>query len=244
MLDKIQTAQQEQVERDSLGGGFVVDSDLYEYTVDKAYMTQSASGAYAVNLALVTDDKKTLEATIYITTAEGKTFYVKDGKENNLPGFTTINNLCLLAAKKDFLQLPQENKIVPVYDKDAKAKVNKSVPVIVDLIGTRIIAGVIKQVVDKTEDTGALDPKGKKIYAPTGETREVNEIDKFFRAKDGLTVAEILAGSSEAAFKQLWADKHKGVTQMRAKGVKGGKTGVPGAPAAAGGTAAKSLFED
>ena len=103
-----------------------------------------------------------------------------------------------------------------------------------ELHGQQIIAGVLKQTVDKTKknDSG--------VYVATGETRDENEIDKFFRAKDSLTVAEILAQASEATFINSWREKNAGVTRMKAKGA----SGTAGAPAAAAPPAApkKSLF--
>lgn len=58
---------------------------------------------------------------------------------------------------------------------------------------------------------------------PSGETRDINEINKFFRADDGLTVPEIEAQVTEAKFKNDWENKFAGKTINRAKGQDGVK---------------------
>jgi hypothetical protein len=100
------------------------------------------------------------------------------------------------------------------------------VNMVMDLLGTQIIAGIIKQTVDKT----AKDTDG--IYKPTGETRDENEIDKLFRATDSLTVAEIRNGDTEAKTINVWKNKWTGKTKMKAKGA-AANAGTPGAPKAA-----------
>ena len=61
-----------------------------------------------------------------------------------------------------------------------------------------------------------------------GETREENEVVKFFRAEDGLTVPEVEAGVTEAKFKADWEKKFTGTVRNRAKGAEAGvKAGAP-----------------
>ena len=48
-------------------------------------------------------------------------------------------------------------------------------------------------------------------YSP--ETREENEIDKFFHYPSGLTVTEAEAKMTEPKFKQEWKKKWEGVTK-------------------------------
>jgi hypothetical protein len=96
-----------------------------------------------------------------------------------------------------------------------------------DLMNQEVIVGLFKQVVDKTkknETTGA--------YEPTGETREENEIDKFFHASDRMTTAEIKAAANEAVFANTWESKWTGKTREKSKGASA-NAGVSGAPKAA-----------
>ncbi len=227
-------------EGDSLGGGkFLAESGIYDGTIEMAYADKSSGGAHSVNLHIKTDDGTLIRVTEYVTSGTNKgglnTYIDKNsGEKRYLPGYSKMDSMSKLAAGKDLTDLASEEKVVKRYDHDAKKEVPMKTNVLVDLIDKRITVGVIKQVVDKNvknTSTGA--------YEPTGETREENVIDKFFRERDGLTTAEIIAGSTEAAFKVAWADKNAGVTRNLAKGASG-TVGAPasgatsGAPAAAG----------
>jgi hypothetical protein len=224
-------------EKDSIGGSGPVDSGLYGCTIAMAYINKASSGALGLALTLKTIDGKDIRQTLWMTsgTAKGcKNYYEKDGEKHYLPGFTHANALCLLTVGKEISQLDTETKVINLYSAEAKAEVPTKVEVVMDLLNQEIIAGIIKQTVDKTkknEATGA--------YEATGETREENEIDKFFRAKDRMTTAEIRAQATEAVFINSWDQKWTGKTKDRAKGSAAGLPGVPklgGAPAAAAGT--------
>lgn len=215
-------------EKDVIGGGGVVDSDTYKSTVTLAYLEKSKGGALGVNLRLKTESGREIRQVTWVTSGDKKgnvNYYEKDGEKHYLPGFLLMNSLCLLTCGKELQEVAQaaENKLVKVYNYETKTEVPTEVPVLVDLLNKEIIAGVIKQIVDKNvkTDDGA--------YVPSGETREENEIDKFFRARDEMTTAEILAKAEKASFIHTWREKWKG--QVRDKSTKG--AGVAGAPVAA-----------
>lgn len=216
-------------EKDSVGGGGVLDSGLYPATVTLAYAQKSEGGALGLVLQAKTNQGRDIRQTLWMTsgTAKGcKNYYEKDGVKNYLPGYVAANALALLTTGKEISELDTETKVVNVYNKDAKAEVPTKVEAIVDLMGQEILIGVIKQTVDKTQKTDAG------TYVPTGETRDENEIDKFFRASDRKTTAEIRAQAEEAAFADVWEKKWAGVTKDRAsKGA--GVAGVPKLGAAA-----------
>lgn len=227
-------------EKDSVGGGSkVLESGLYKATVAMAHATQSAGGAMGLVLTLKTEDKQELRQTLWMTsgTAKGcKNYYEKDGQRNYLPGFLHANSLCLLTVGKELSQMDTETKVINLYSAEAKSEVPTKVDVLMDLLGQEILVGVIKQNVDKTkknESTG--------LYEPTGETREENEIDKFFRARDRMTTAEIRAQAPTAAFADTWASKWTGVTKEKAKGA--AAAGTAGVPKVAGGVAAAAAVK-
>ena len=120
-----------------------------------------------------------------------------------------------------------EQKVVNVYSSEAKAEVPTKVDVLVDLLGKDILVGVIKQTVDKTRKNEATGQ-----YDPTGETRDENEIDKLFRARDRMTTAEIRAQAPEAVFAATWESKWAGKTKDKTKKA-GGTAGVPKGTSAA-----------
>ena len=215
-------------ERDSVGGGGVLESGLYNSTISLAYLTKSAGGAVGLVLQAKTDKGRDLRQTLWMTSGTakgGNNYYVdKDGQKQYLPGYNLANSLSLLAAGKEINELETETKVVNVYSYEAKAEVPTKVEMITELLGKEIIVGVIKQVVDKTAKNDAG------VYMPTGETREENEVDKFFRARDRMTTAEIRAQVDEATFIDSWDAKWAGKVRERAKGAANGMAGIVGAP--------------
>lgn len=223
-------------EKDSIGGSGPLDSGLYNCTVSMAHINKASSGALGLVLTLKTPDNKEVRQTLWMTsgTAKGSKNYYEDknGEKHYLPGFIAANALSLLTVGKEISQLDTETKVINLYSPEAKSEVPTKVEVLMDLLGQEIIAGVIKQTVDKTKKNEATGQ-----YEATGETRDENEIDKFFRAKDRMTTAEIRAQAEEATFINAWDQKWTGKVKDRAKGATSGLPGVPklgAAPAAAG----------
>lgn len=243
MLANLKTDDSIIEDKDSLGGGtYILESGVYPMTIDLAYLSVSDSGAMALNLHLKTDDV-VIRQTLWLTggTAKGcNNYYVNQkGEKKYLPGFTHANHLCLLTVKKELSDLDTEEKVIKLYDYNAKAEVPTKVNMVMDLIGQDISVGLLKQTVDKN----AKDASG--AYVPTGETREENEIDRLFRASDGKTVNEIRDKIDPAEFRDQWAAKHTGVTKNKAKGA---TAGTPAMGTMAGKAAApaprKSLFDE
>lgn len=233
-------------EKDSVGGGSgPVESGLYPVTIGMAYLQKSKGGALGLFLTLVTEDKKEIRQTLYVTSGDAKgnkNYYEKDGEKFYLPGFNVANSLALLTLGKEISELDTEDKVINLYSFDAKAEIPTKVPVIMDLLNQEIIVGIIRQTVDKNVKNDATG-----LYEANGETRDENEIDKFFRAKDKMTTAEIRAQATEPAFYTTWGTKHTGVTRNKAKGAVAGAGGTAGAPKANGAGAVtakpgKSLF--
>lgn len=232
MLDQLKTSEDIQDEVDSLGS-FILDSNLYDFAVDMVYLDQSKGGAISSNWIFKDAEGKTLRQQLWMTSGQAKgclNYYVdKNDKKQYLPGFLQANGICQLSIGKEISELATEKKVVQVYDFELRKEVPTEKEVLTELIGAPITLGIIKQIVDKNvkNDDGE--------YVPSGDTREENVIDKVFRTKDGLTMAEIKAGVTEAEFKQKWADKNIGTVRNRAKGAKSG---------GAGGTNTESLFKN
>ena len=219
-------------EKDVLGGGNrVLPSGLHLAKVVHAYVMKSDGGAIGLALNLKTDAGD-LRQTLWMTsgTAKGcKNYYEKDGERHYLPGYLMANALCLLTVGKEISQLETESKVIPLYNAEAKGEIPTKVEMLTDLLGQEILAGVIKQKVDKTKKNPTTG-----IYEATGETREENEIDKLFRARDRMTTAEIRAKAETAAFADTWAEKWTGKERDKSKGAAAaGTPGLPGKAAAA-----------
>ena len=223
-------------ETDSVGMGGPKESGLYPVTVGMAYLQQSAGGAVGLNLTLKpTDGSAEIRQTLWIASGNAKgnkNYYEKDGERFHLPGFNHANSLALLTLGKEIGDVDTEEKIVNIYSRDAGAEVPTKVEVLMELLDQEILVGLQKQTVDRRQrqDDGS--------YQPTGETIDVNEIDKFFRASDSMTLAEDRdPDTTQAQFVHTWAKKWEGVTRNRATGATGnqGSAGAPANPAAQGG---------
>jgi hypothetical protein len=216
-------------ETDSVGSN-LLESGCYPVTIQTAYIGKSDGGAISLNCAFKTDTGKEFKQQFWMTSGTakgGKNYYTdKNGDKAYLPGFLMANSLSLLTLGKEISALDTETKVIKAYNKDAKTEMPTQVEMVMELLGTQIIAGVVKQTVDKTAkaDDGS--------YQPTGETRDENEIDKFFRAKDGMTTAEIREQYTEAKFIETWKTKWTGKTKMKSKGASA-NAGTPGMPKAA-----------
>ena len=230
-------------ERDSVGSSGPLESGLYAVNVSLAYLNKSQGGALGLTLHLKTEAGREVRQTLWMTsgTAKGcKNYYEdKQGIKHYLPGFIHANALALLTTGKEISALDTETKVVNAYSPEAKAEVPTKVEMIMDLLGKDIIVGLIKQTVDKLKKNEATG-----IYDPTGETRDENEIDKFFRAKDRMTTAEIRGQAETPVFIETWEQKWAGKTRDRTKG--SAPAGAPGMPKAATPAASKkpttSLF--
>lgn len=237
LLKNLETKANIEGEKDVLGGGGVLDTNVYPMKVKVAYFTSAASGAVAINLQGDVDGKEVRQQFWVLSGNDkgNKNTYTKDGKEYYLPSFLTANSLALLTVGKELSQLDVEKKVIKLYDFEAKEERPTEVDVLVELTGQMIQAGIQKQTVDKNEK----GDDGK--YYPTGETREINEVVKFFRYDDGLTVPEIEKGVTEAKFKDDWVAKWAGKVINKAKGNKdGAKSGLPSGGAK---TGTSSLFK-
>ncbi len=231
-------------ERDSVGGGQVRDSDIYPLTVGMAYLDKSSGGALGVFLTFKDEQGKEINQTIYVTSGDEKgnsnTYTDKDGEEHYLPGYLQMNGLCLLSLGKELDEMEEEEATISIYDFTVKSKVMKKKQVLKELIGAKIKAGILKQI--KNKNVKGDDGK----YYATTDTREENEISKFFRDEDNLTVPEIQAGETEAKFYQDWLAKFKGqvidktVKDAKAPPAAGAKPAPGAAPAAS--KPASSLF--
>lgn len=224
-------------ETDSVGGGsYIWESGLYKSKIDMAYLKEAASGALAVVLHLTNAKGQTLKSDLWIQSGKdkgNKNFYERGGERHFLPGFERMNTLSLLTVGRPLNELDTDKKTIKIYDYTQKKEVPTEVDVITELLDQEIVAGVIKQTVDKNakQDDGS--------YRPTGDTREENEIDKFFRAEDGMTTTEILAEAPQAEFMNTWNDRWDG--QVRDKSTKDAagsnvSLGAFGRPASSGAT--------
>jgi hypothetical protein len=227
--------------QDRIGGFSPLDSDIYTMTIKALYVGKSAGGAMSLTL-LADNGGREYRETLWITNKKGENFFLNANdktKKVPLPGFTVADDICLITTGKSLSEQDAEEKVINVYDYEAKKEVPKSVQMITEVIGQKVSLGIIKQTVNKNEKVGDE-------YVPTAETRDENFIDKVFHPDQKMTVVEARNGVEEAKFWDSWVERNKGNTRDK-RTIKDGEanSGRPpkAAPTAGAAPAArKSLF--
>jgi len=231
--------------QDRIGGFRVLESGPVRGKIKIAYAGKaSGSNAQSVTVILAHENGEYRE-TFWVTNKAGENFYTKEGKKNPLPGFTIIDDLCVVTTNKSLAQQPGEDKVVNLYDYEQKKEVPTSVPMLVELLGKNVIFGIQKHLKNKQVKNTSTGN-----YEDTAETREENVTDKIFHFPSNLTVVEARKGIQKAGFYDAWVERNTGQTQDRRSikdgqaSAQSGRTGRPGAPPKSGEGAAKttSLF--
>jgi hypothetical protein len=235
--------------QDRLGGFAPLETDIYTGVIKVAYAGKSAGGAQSVTLLISMPGGKEYRETQYVTNKKGENFFLNPQdktKKVGLPGFTIIDDICLCTTGAPLAEQETEEKIVNIYDSEAKKELPKAVQVLSGLTGKTISLGILKQLENKNEK------QGDGSYAATAETRDTNAIDKVFHTETKMTVVEARNQATEPAFWDGWLDRNKGKTRDKREIKDGaGAAGkpptrasgpAPTAGAAAGAPARKSLF--
>ncbi len=222
---------------DSLGGDFsTIPSDVYEATLKTVYAGQSQRGAQNLTIIYEANDREISEV-IYFTNKDGENFYKNKQdpkKKSPLPGFTTVNDLCLLATGFPLKEQKSETKTVKVWDWESRKEIPKPVECLTALHGKAIDLGVLEicENKQKANDQG--------VYVPTAETRMKNEINKIFHSDTKCTVLELRNGIEKGEVITTWRDRNQGKMRDNSKKVTE-STNATGA-AGSGRPEPKSLF--
>ena len=214
--------------QDRLGGYSPFDTDIYTGKIKMAYADKSDGGAQNVNLVVDINGKEYRE-TVYITNKKGENFFLnKEDKTKKvpLPGFTIIDDICLCTTEKPLAEQDVEDKVVKLYDFEAKKELPKSVPVLVELLGKEVSLAIVRQLENKQAKDGAG------VYQPTAETRESNVISKVFHTASKMTMVEARQGNETGTFWDSWLERNKGQISDK-RSIKDGQTGAPKGGAAA-----------
>lgn len=211
---------------DRLGGGYrAFDTDIYTGTVKMAYAGKSAGGAQNVTVIVGLGNREYRE-TIYITNKKGEHWYTdkEDPKKKQpLPGFTTMNDLCLVCTGKELAEQDTEEKMVKIYDYEAKKELPKSVEVLVELLGKPVSLAIVQQLENKSEKQG-------NDYVPVAETRTTNLIEKVLDPDSKMTVFEATHNATESVFWDSWVERNKGQVRDKRTIKDDGSTGSSGRP--------------
>jgi len=204
-------------DEDSLGGVFTFDSGTYDAVIDAAFVEKSKGGAIGLNLHLAMPENKTLRQTLWVSSGDAKgnkNYYVsKGGDKRFLPGYNVASAICKLTVDAELSSFETEERVLSLYDYDAKKELPKKVAMITELLGQEITLGLIKQTVDKNVKDATTG-----FYVPSGDTKEENEIDRVFRTSDGFTADEVRKDVKTSEFLDKWKVKWTGKSRNKAKG--------------------------
>lgn len=227
---------------DRLGGGGPLDTGIYSGKVKLAFTGESQYGAKFVEVHLDLGGRQYKER-FYVSNREGSNTYQdkKDPKkEHFLPGFVSVNDLCLVGTGYGLVDQDIEEKTFNLWDYDSQSEKPQEVPCLVNLHGQEVTVAIECQTVSKRKknDQG--------VYVDTEETRDQNEVQKFFHFESGRTVTEIRNGIEEGVFLEKWRQKNEGKeprNRVNKNAQAGAKAGRPGGASAGGASKpASSLF--
>lgn len=210
-------------EKDVLGGRKIYDSNVYSFTIKTAYFDKSKRGANNLNVLLTDADENTYKHIEYITNAKGDNFYIdkKSGKKRKMPGMTKMDGLCELIQGVTLGKAEVESKVHNIYNYETSTEVPTPKMTLIDWAGKKVQVGMMRVLENKSVKT-TIDGLDK--YVPVAETREINEITKWFDLS-GKTLKEGKA-DSKAEFIKEWLKANKGIVRDKTdKSV--AKTGAP-----------------
>jgi hypothetical protein len=213
IFSKLDTSNDIQSDGDSIGTGRILETGLYNCVIEAAYVSIATSGAMAINFNFKTKEQKELRQNVYVTSGDSKgnlNYYVdKSGNKKYLPGFTIVNDICLLSTGQELSELDTEEKVLSIWNPELKKEAPTKCQVIMDLVGKEITLAIIKVIEPKRVKNAAGE------YVDTTETRTFNEISKAFRHEDMKTVTEIVE-EKEATFHEKWLEVNAGKDRVKA----------------------------
>lgn len=238
MLDALKLSPEVKIEadKDVLGGGGPLSTDIYGMTCEYLYLDQTKSGAVMcygnfkenntgrnIRFSECVMSKKS--GTLKATYTDKKT-----GDEKPLPGYSKVFHLAQVLGLNvtDLSGLACEAKFLNLWDREQRKEVPQEKNVLTDFTGRQLQAAVYKVLETKMEDDGSGT-----WNVPTSEEFAKNDLVKWF-SNDGLTAEELTNGVGDVPFKDEWLKAHKG--KERDNRVKGAPT--VGAPTLGGNTPA------
>lgn len=245
IFSKLSTDNLEQA-GDRIGGFAALPSGVYDGTIKVAYLGKSGTSKSQSVTVVIDSEGKEIRETLWITNKDDDNFYYDKNdksKKHQLPGFTVVNDMCLLVTGEPLAEQEAEEKIVKVYNPAEKKEMPTSVHTIAGLTGKPIKVGLLRTISNKQKKNDA----GR--YVDIAEKRTENSIDKVFHPETGRTVSEYMHEVDPGEFLPAWEEKNKGKDRDQYKdpaivgSAGGGGLQGSGRPGGAGeGSAKKSLF--
>jgi hypothetical protein len=224
-----------QEERDSVGFK-AWESGLYPATLKAAFLGEFASGSKYIEVVTEIRNPETGETlnhsereTVWSAKSKGPFYLDKETKaKKQLIGLSKMNSLGELLTGNALKSSTFTPKFHNVYSKEANGMVPAELPTLVDWCGKEIYVGLQKIIANKQVKQGTK-------YVDIAETREFNEVNKFFdeNKRSNLEVKR----DTKAVFCEDWLKSNKDKTKDKSKAVVGGGSAAPvagGVPSASG----------
>lgn len=216
MLENLQKNDSVQDETDVIFGR-TLETGVYDFTIDMAYMDQSDSEATFVHFAFVTDDGNTFSENVYVTSGKSKgkknTYTDKAGKEQYLPGFLIGNAIHEMVTGEEIAKANTKEKLVKAWNPEKGAEEPMKKHVLVDLLQQRVKIGL-----RQTRQFKQVNQDGK--YVDSDQIITINEIQKIFDADTDQTMAEKREGK-DAEFIDKWSATYAGKLYDKTGGAEG-----------------------
>ena len=176
---------------------WIKESGAYTVEIKMFRFKQSDGGANGFVVDMETEAGEKLTYEEWFTTKAGGTTYVgkKDGKTYDLPGMAKLKNISRALTGNPLAFRTTEEKIVAIYDFNAKTDVDKKVDVAKELIGKTVEILVQRTLEDKTK----LNPVTGK-YEGTAEFRAINEVLAWIDPVSHKTFSENAAGKEALSY--------------------------------------------
>lgn len=191
---------------DTLGGNALPKTGLYKMVIDVAYTGKSTGGATHVTINFKSADPAVNAyhtEVLWVKSKKGLSYYM-GGKNKDkkiiLPSMQTFQQI-LAICDLDPNNVKVENKTISLWDKEKKAMAPTEVPVLTELKGKILYAG-LRTV---RENKNKQDAEGN--WVPSNDERLYNELHRVFYP-DGFSVEEKKLGAKEPAFVKTWKDKN------------------------------------
>lgn len=184
-------------------GKFTVDSGAYDAVIRVAYLDKSEKGAAFVSLEAILNingKERTYKENIYISKADGSLTYTdKNGEQQPMVGFATVDTICKLATGKPFSEQTTELKGVKI--RKNQQDVVEPREVLMDLCGAKVILGIVETKEDHYNKPGETQLKNniRKVFSEDGRTLNEHEANVNAKATGGDPVeAKYINGWKEA----------------------------------------------
>ena len=175
-------------------GKRTVDTNEYEATIKLAYLSTAKTGSTMLNLIYTMGGQEvTLKPNYLFNGAKKHYIDKKTGAKKQNIGIAQLSELCMVAIGKNSTV---EDKTIKIWDYDLKAEAPVKRPVLVDLLGAKVLLAVQEIQEAKHNDASQAVMLNEVVKACDVETRQ--------------TLAEKNAGK-DAVWLDKWTKKNAGV---------------------------------